>query len=114
MKLALGTVQFGFDYGISNQLGKTSKESIAEILQTTEKHNIDVLDTSCGYGQSESLIGQYAKPDHFDIVTKTPAFSSDIITNKDANKVKRVFFNSLQALKTENVYGLLTHGPEDL
>ncbi|GAA77126.1 hypothetical protein P20480_3618 [Pseudoalteromonas sp. BSi20480] len=28
MKLALGTVQFGVDYGISNTLGKTHRKEI--------------------------------------------------------------------------------------
>ena len=32
MKIALGTVQFGLDYGISNTTGKITPEMAAEIL----------------------------------------------------------------------------------
>ncbi len=33
MKIALGTAQFGLDYGISNQHGITKKHEIDQILQ---------------------------------------------------------------------------------
>jgi len=114
MKLALGTVQFGLDYGISNKKGKTSQEQVKEILQLAEIKNTTLLDTSCAYGNAESIIGNYANPNKFDIVTKTPVFSSNIIKPIDAKELSHSFNNSLSNLKINHVYGLLTHGPEDL
>ena len=72
-KIALGTVQFGIPYGISNQLGKTSKSKIEEILQYAHKNGINTLDTAALYGNSEELIGSFAHDDgKWDIVTKIP------------------------------------------
>ena len=50
MKLALGTVQFGLDYGISNDGGKVPVEEVKKILTTAHQNKIDTLDTGCVYG----------------------------------------------------------------
>lgn len=114
MKLGLGTVQFGLDYGISNKKGQTSQDQVKEILQLAEIKNTTLLDTSCAYGNSESIIGNYASPNRFDIVTKTPVFKSNVIQQLDAKELIRSFNDSLSNLQINQVYGLLTHGPEDL
>lgn len=114
MKLGLGTVQFGLDYGISNKKGQTSQDQVKEILLLAELSNTTLLDTSCAYGNSESIIGNYSNHNKFDIVTKTPVFNRNIIKQIDANELTRSFNNSLSNLQINQVYGLLTHGPEDL
>lgn len=114
MKLGLGTVQFGLDYGISNKKGQTSQDQVKEILQLAEIKNTTLLDTSCAYGNAESIIGNYASPNRFDIVTKTPVFKSNVIQQLDAKELIRSFNDSLSNLQINQVYGLLTHGPEDL
>jgi len=56
-KIALGTVQFGMKYGISNQSGIVSPEEIISILKTADKFGIDTLDTAINYKDSESKLG---------------------------------------------------------
>ena len=52
MRLALGTAQFGLDYGISNTAGQVKPPEVDRILAEAKKHNIDTLDTAIAYGDS--------------------------------------------------------------
>ncbi|MDB2625702.1 aldo/keto reductase, partial [Flavobacteriaceae bacterium] len=58
-KLILGTVQFGFNYGINNTAGKPSKENIKSILDLAYSSGIQLLDTAEVYGDSQNKIGEY-------------------------------------------------------
>ena len=57
MKIAIGTVQFGLKYGISNEGGTVDIDTINKILNVSKQHKIDMLDTAQAYGNSESQIG---------------------------------------------------------
>jgi aryl-alcohol dehydrogenase-like predicted oxidoreductase len=70
-KLALGTVQFGLAYGISNETGKTSSSEVQAILSEAAKLGIGMLDTASNYGDSETVIGNSFSRD-FSIVSKFP------------------------------------------
>lgn len=93
-QLALGTVQFGSDYGISNPKGKVPIDEVGEILEFCKRTGIDVLDTAQGYGDSESVLGQF-NLDSFKIVTKLMGGSSLEL--------------SLKNLNCESVYAVLFH-----
>ena len=55
-KLALGTVQFGMNYGIANNSKKIfPQKSISEILKLAKLSKITTLDTAIAYGSSEKL-----------------------------------------------------------
>lgn len=69
-KLALGTVQFGLDYGVSNTDGKVGAGEVARILALAREVGIDTLDTAPAYGDSEGVLGAQALGD-FRIITKT-------------------------------------------
>ncbi len=71
-KLALGTAQFGLDYGIANRTGKISKNEIFRILEYAYTQGIDTIDTSSNYGESEKIIGEFIDRSRFDfkIVSK--------------------------------------------
>ena len=58
MKIALGTVQWGLDYGISNSSGIPSDEEINSILTKAYQNDICVFDTAANYGNSELSLGQ--------------------------------------------------------
>ena len=60
-KLAIGTVQFGLDYGIANQNGKVNANEVLSILDFAHENNINTLDTAKAYGNSENSIGEYIK-----------------------------------------------------
>lgn len=99
MKLALGTVQFGLDYGISNKGGQTSLEEVKKILAIAKQNNILTLDTANAYGNSEEVLGQFADSD-FEIITKI--------------QMPIDFVKSLKNLKRKNIYGLMFHNVDIL
>lgn len=70
--LALGTVQFGVAYGVSNTHGKVSPQGAADILTLARAEGIEWLDTAAAYGDAEAVLGNLldARPE-FRVVTKT-------------------------------------------
>jgi len=115
MKLALGTAQFGLDYGISNQSGKTHFNEVKKILDVAEQNNIHTIDTSCSYGDAETTIGKYTKNKiYFDIITKTPSINEESINNIHSKKIISTFEKSLQQLQQPSIHGLLIHSSNDL
>ena len=60
-KLVVGTAQFGMNYGVSNQKGRTGIEEVHVILETMKRKNIFELDTAKNYGNSEEVLGTYFK-----------------------------------------------------
>ena len=108
MKLGLGTVQFGLNYGISNSLGQTTSSEISSILKVAQKNGIRFLDTAAGYGDSERLLGEnLSTKSNFEIITKVPSVNS-------AQELNAAFLGSLARLNQAQVYGLLFHRVEDL
>ena len=78
MKLALGTAQFGMQYGIANSDIKLSLDDIYKILETAKNNGIDTLDTAFQYGESQKNLGRVgaknwkviSKLHTLDIITK--------------------------------------------
>ena len=70
-KLAVGTVQFGLDYGIANASGQVTQAEVARILRCAHAAGIDTLDTAPAYGTSEVVLGA-ADVSGFRLITKTP------------------------------------------
>ena len=77
MRLALGTAQFGLDYGVSNASGQVAMSEIEDILLEAKNHNINTIDTAIAYGNSESILGKVGVS-QFNIVTKLPPITRDI------------------------------------
>lgn len=106
MKLTLGTVQFGIDYGISNTDGVPSDAVLSEILYLAKTAGMDCLDTANAYGNAEERLGLYNN-NRFKLVTKFPKVTS-------SNELKSSLNDSLQKLKQEAVYGYLAHNADIL
>lgn len=111
MKLALGTVQFGLNYGISNQSGQISKSEGLDILEYARKADLDTLDTAIGYGNSEKSLGNIGL-DGWHIITKLPEIPNS------CSDIEKWIFESVNAalcrLKVKKLYGLLLHRPMQL
>lgn len=60
MKLCLGTVQFGMDYGISNQT-KPPLQDCVKMLDYATQNGIDAIDTAFAYGTAEDVVGTFLK-----------------------------------------------------
>ena len=112
-KIALGTVQFGMDYGINSISGQVLPAEIKDILNYAYRQNIDLLDTAPAYGNSEQVLGKYNSHE-FKIVTKTRHFDCLEIGNREAQLLDSDFSQSLTDLKKDRVYGVLFHNANDL
>lgn len=99
-KLALGTVQFGLNYGINNHLGQVPPQKVEEILSICQDYGMDTLDTAHAYGTSEQVLG-LCNLRKFQIISKLP--------NIEVNQVATVFEESLANLKRQQIYGYLVH-----
>lgn len=114
MKLALGTVQFGLDYGIANQRGRVPADEVAQILQLARSVGVDTLDTAAGYGESESVLG-HAGVDGFRVITKVGSLPSDIASRTGVIAWLRAqVAKSCVRLGKGQLDGLLLHRPEQL
>lgn len=60
-RIALGTAQFGLDYGVSNKRGMIPRTEAAEILRSAAAAGVEMLDTAQAYGTSEEAIGYALK-----------------------------------------------------
>ena len=83
-KIAIGTVQFGLDYGIANQNGKVNTNQIRSILNFAHENNINTIDTAKAYGDSEKSIGNYLK------LTKKTWYIITKISNSDKNLIEQI------------------------
>ena len=106
-KLALGTVQFGLDYGVTNNSGKVQIKEVRSILEFAKNNDINVLDTAARYGNSEEGLGS-ADVGDFQVITKTTPLKNDV------NEVIDNFYKSLKNLNKDQVYGLLVHDVGDI
>jgi spore coat polysaccharide biosynthesis protein SpsF len=98
MKIALGSAQFGMDYGINNKRGKIPKEEVFKILKKSKEYKIDIIDTAIDYGESEQVIGEFKDRHKFKIITKGNVANVE---------------ESLKNLKVKKIYGYLIHHFED-
>lgn len=115
MKIGLGAVQFGLNYGISNYQGKTLPSEVGSILVAAQELGVRVIDTASLYGESEEVLGRCMPQGAlFDIVTKTPQFGKSELCEADAQHLQDVFETSLAKLGYASVYGLLIHKADDL
>jgi aryl-alcohol dehydrogenase-like predicted oxidoreductase len=115
MKLALGTVQFGLDYGVSNPFGKTSEKEIVKILSLAKDNKISFVDTAYGYGDAHSIIGRNTSvSDYWKIVTKLTVTDNSFITSEDVLTFRNMFNKSIHDMGRSSIYALLLHSEEDL
>ena len=105
MRLALGTVQFGLDYGVSNRAGEVPDDELDTILTLARKLGVDTLDTAQAYGKAETRLGSRHTAD-FQLVGKlAPGIQATEVTTSVAG--------SLQRLARPRLDGLLLHRSQD-
>ena len=115
MKIVLGTAQFGFNYGVSNEYGKVGCENVKQILQYSYNHNVRMIDTAKVYGNAEQVVGKSIDTGQdWKIITKIPEVTSNYIDSTHVAKLRKDFGESLLNLKKKRVYGLLLHSCDDL
>lgn len=105
MRLALGTVQFGLDYGVNNRAGEVPDDELDTILTLARKLGVDTLDTAQAYGKAEARLGSRHTAD-FQLVGK---LAPGIQATEGATSVA----GSLQRLARPRLDGLLLHRSQD-
>lgn len=112
MRIALGTVQFGLDYGISNPTGRPENSDIRSILAYAQTAGVTLIDTASAYGDAEATLGRCWPADPvFNVVTKTPKLNDRV---PPRNTLRDAFALSLSRLRARSIYGLLAHEADDL
>jgi len=111
VKLALGTVQFGLEYGIANKQGQVSREEARSILDHARAGGMDTLDTAIAYGDSEGRLGEIGILD-WQVISKLPAIPESCADV--AAWVQASVCNSLGRLGIPRLRGLLLHCPQQL
>ena len=105
-RLALGTVQFGLDYGINNTAGRPTDATVEAILETAQAAGLSLLDTAAAYGDSERRLGAWLSQHDgitppFQLVTKLSA--------APAAQVHQQLQESLGRLRQTHLYGVMFH-----
>ena len=110
-KIALGTVQFGSQYGIANRIGKPIRKEAFEMLELAYQRGIEALDTASSYGESEQIIGDFAGQSgkNFKIISKLPDLDNNCLLS-----VEKYCRQSLSRLKQGKIYGYLIHKFDNL
>lgn len=102
-RIALGTAQFGMDYGINNKRGRIPRPQVYEILNNAVEFGIDTFDTAYNYGESERVLGDFIKSCHkkLKVISKLSACKS--------NEVSKILKISLNRLGIPKIHGYLIH-----
>ena len=101
-KLAIGTAQWGLDYGVTNKSGRLGDAVISTLLDSMRANAIVHLDTAASYGDAQSRIGNLDTTG-IHIQTKLSA------KNRTCEELRAQLHESLTELKTESVNSLLIH-----
>lgn len=110
-RLALGTVQFGLEYGVANHSGRVGLQEAGRILAAARAEGINTLDTAIAYGDSEQSLGQVGVG-QWNIVSKLPAFPEDVTNLHEW--VKDQIHGSLARLGVSQLDAVLLHRPDQL
>jgi aryl-alcohol dehydrogenase-like predicted oxidoreductase len=116
-QVALGTAQFGLDYGITNRAGRIDADEAQRMLATAWEGGLRLLDTAPAYGDSEPALGRAfaaAPGQRWRVVTKTLPLRTPRIEPAQVAAVDAAFRGSLANLGAEAVDTLLVHHADDL
>ena len=109
--IAIGTANFGMQYGVANSRGKLSKNSVAEILGLAKSLGITCLDTANAYGESQKVLGEFGVRD-WRVVSKISSVPQDC---EDVNSFVRTQIDLiLSSLSLSDFETVLVHDSKDL
>jgi len=119
-KIILGSAQFGLNYGINNIAGRPSKDTCFSILSEAVKNGVKYIDTANGYGDSESVIGEWLAGgwrERVSVITKLSplnSLNSTSTAQEVYNEVDSSLYQSLINLKLNKLDVLMLHRAEHL
>lgn len=109
-KIAIGTAQFGMDYGFFSRRNIISKKELFKILSLASEKKIFFLDTAKKYGKSEEILGSFPL-EKFNVTTKIdlPIDTIDIKSWVDSE-----LNDSIAKMNIKALYGVYFHDPNTL
>ncbi len=109
--LALGTANFGLPYGVSNESGQISADSVADILQIAMQVGISCLDTAIAYGASQKVLGSIGLRD-WRVISKISSLEPDCkdISGYVGRQIEKMFLD----LQVKSIDTVLVHNAQDL
>lgn len=110
-RLALGTVQFGEDYGVANRGGRVPPSEVHRIVDIARAAGLDTLDTAVAYGDAEVRLGGIGVGD-WRVVSKLPGVPEAV--DDVAAWVGSQVEGSLERLGIGRLHGFLLHRPFEL
>ena len=110
-RIAIGTAQYGMNYGIANKTGKISDLEMNRILNKAKDNNILTIDTAKSYGDCEQKLGKQVV-DEFKVITKVSNLTQPRKNTNDF--VLEELKDSLGKLNLNNLDTLLLHRSKDL
>ena len=114
MKLCLGTVQFGMDYGICGQKKPDIEEAVS-CLDYATQNGIFAIDTARAYGSAETVVGEFLRKktiprEKLFISTK---FKPNLLDDIDPEEYEKVIEGEIRAqletLHTDYVDAYMFH-----
>lgn len=109
-ELALGTVAFGGDYGITNAGGTPADADIESILSQAINRGVVTFDTAQDYGTSQARLGRLMPADaNARYITK---FS--LPTDGSHPTRENLFASSMSTLRVQRLEGVIFHKFSDL
>lgn len=113
MKLCLGTVQLGMEYGIAKD-AKPSLDQAVTILEYAFSNGITTFDTASAYGNAEEVLGEFLKNHQTDrkqlhIITKTGKCLDNREKNTYISTLQENLTKSLARLHTDYINTFLFH-----
>lgn len=114
-KLGLGTVQFGLDYGVTNERGQIGAVEASAIVDAAIRAGVDTFDTASAYGASEEVLGS-ALEVHAGVrvISKIPGVAGNLIDGAHVENTGAILDQTLRRLRRRSLYGLLLHRTDDL
>lgn len=120
-KMTLGGVQFGIDYGITNDSGMVSESESISIIRNAITEGIEYIDTAAAYGISEQVISKALMggwSNRVKIITKLSPFrDEELKENHGASlslMVRKSFLQSCVNLRVDHLDTLMLHRAEHL
>ncbi|MEW5878968.1 MAG: aldo/keto reductase [Pseudomonadota bacterium] len=111
-RIALGTAQFGLDYGVTNRGGQVPEDGVRAVLARAHELGTEWLDTAAAYGTAETVVGRLAGPESgFRICTKVvcAADAADPV-----GRAQQQFEASLARLRRRSADVLMIHDAQQL
>ncbi len=120
-KMTLGGVQFGIDYGITNDGGIVSENESISIIRKAITEGIEYIDTAAAYGSSEQVISKALKggwSNRVKVITKLFPFSDEELKENHgaclSRMVRNSFLQSCVNLRVDHLDTLMLHRAEHL